>query len=64
MPKSAIGISGKMKVLDIVAEPIRFYKLTESESETRTIVGDLLDRLVQLSLQIHEWKSLNPERNY
>jgi peptide/nickel transport system ATP-binding protein len=34
-----------MRVLDIVAEPIRFYKLAESEAETRRIVGDLLDHV-------------------
>ena len=31
--------------MDIVAEPIRFYKLTSSEAETRKIVGDLLDHV-------------------
>lgn len=39
------SLNARMKVLDIVAEPIRFYKLTSSEAETRQIVGDLLDHV-------------------
>ena len=39
------SLNARMKVLDIVAEPIRFYKLTSSETETRRIVGDLLDHV-------------------
>ncbi len=39
------SLNARMRVLDIVAEPIRFYRLTESESETRSIVGDLLDHV-------------------
>ncbi|MEM7188326.1 MAG: ABC transporter ATP-binding protein [Pseudomonadota bacterium] len=39
------SLNARMRVLDIVAEPIRFYKLTNSETETRTIVGDLLDHV-------------------
>ncbi|MEM7212721.1 MAG: ABC transporter ATP-binding protein, partial [Pseudomonadota bacterium] len=39
------SLNARMKVLDIVAEPIRFYKLTSSETETRQIVGDLLDHV-------------------
>ncbi|MEM9059557.1 MAG: ABC transporter ATP-binding protein [Pseudomonadota bacterium] len=39
------SLNARMRVLDIVAEPIRFYKLTASEAETRTIVGDLLDHV-------------------
>ena len=39
------SLNARMKVLDIVAEPIRFYRLTSSEKEMRTIVGDLLDHV-------------------
>ena len=39
------SLNARMRVLDIVAEPIRFYRLTKSESETRSIVGDLLDHV-------------------
>ncbi|MBG05172.1 MAG: ABC transporter ATP-binding protein [Rhodospirillaceae bacterium] len=39
------SLNGRMRVLDIVAEPIRFFKLTRSESETRQIVQDLLDHV-------------------
>ena len=39
------SLNARMRVLDIVAEPIRFYKLTNSESETRRIVQDLLDHV-------------------
>ena len=39
------SLNSRMRVLDIVAEPIRFFKLTESESETRQIVQDLLDHV-------------------
>lgn len=39
------SLNARMRVLDIVAEPIRFYKLTENEAETRKIVGDLLDHV-------------------
>ena len=39
------SLNARMRVLDIVAEPIRFYKLTNSEAETRTIVADLLDHV-------------------
>ncbi|MEX0285913.1 MAG: dipeptide ABC transporter ATP-binding protein [Paracoccaceae bacterium] len=39
------SLNARMRVLDIVAEPIRFYKLTDSEAETRRIVGDLLDHV-------------------
>src|SRR3546814_20432692 len=37
------SLNPRMRILDIVAEPIRFHKLTENEEQTRTIVGDLLD---------------------
>lgn len=39
------SLNARMRVLDIVAEPIRFYGLTESEQETRRIVDDLLDHV-------------------
>lgn len=39
------SLNSRMNVLNIVAEPIRFYKLTSSETETRQIVGDLLDHV-------------------
>tara|TARA_R110002126_G_scaffold139763_4_gene284602 strand:+ start:263 stop:1972 length:1710 start_codon:yes stop_codon:yes gene_type:complete len=39
------SLNSRMNVLNIVAEPIRFYKLTSSEDETRKIVGDLLDHV-------------------
>ena len=31
--------------MDVVAEPIRFYKMTSSEAETKQIVRDLLDHV-------------------
>ncbi|MHA6265224.1 dipeptide ABC transporter ATP-binding protein [Arenibacterium sp. CAU 1754] len=39
------SLNSRMRVLDIVAEPIRFYRLTDGEAETRKIVGDLLDHV-------------------
>ena len=39
------SLNGRMKVLDIVAEPIRFFRSTSSERETRQIVRDLLDHV-------------------
>ena len=39
------SLNARMSVRDIVAEPIRFYRTTGSESETRRIVGDLLDHV-------------------
>ncbi len=39
------SLNSRMNVMNIVAEPIRFYKLTSSEAETRQIVGDLLDHV-------------------
>lgn len=39
------SLNARMRVMDIVAEPIRFYGLTGSEQETRKIVGDLLDHV-------------------
>lgn len=37
------SLNPRMRIQDIVAEPIRFHKLTDSEAQTRTIVADLLD---------------------
>ena len=39
------SLNSRMQVMDIVAEPIRFYKLTGSEAETRQVVQDLLDHV-------------------
>ena len=37
------SLNPRMRVLDIVAEPIRFHKLAANEAETRQVVADLLD---------------------
>ncbi len=37
------SLNPRMRVLDIVAEPIRFHKLAATETETRQVVSDLLD---------------------
>ncbi|WP_278182848.1 dipeptide ABC transporter ATP-binding protein [Vibrio misgurnus] len=39
------SMNPRMKIFDIIAEPIRFHKLTHSESETRHIVNDLLEHV-------------------
>ncbi len=39
------SVNPRMKVRDIVAEPIRFHKLSGSREETRRIVDDLLDHV-------------------
>jgi len=39
------SLNGRMKVREIVAEPMRFFRLTSGEEETRQIVGDLLDHV-------------------
>ena len=39
------SVNARMKVRDIVAEPIRFHKLASSEAQTRGIVNDLLDHV-------------------
>ncbi|MDN3679613.1 ABC transporter ATP-binding protein [Vibrio tapetis subsp. quintayensis] len=39
------SMNPRMKIFDIIAEPIRFHKLTANEAETRTIVNDLLDHV-------------------
>lgn len=37
------SMNPRMKVMDIIAEPIRFHHLTDNESQTRQIVYDLLE---------------------
>ncbi|MCE0493705.1 dipeptide ABC transporter ATP-binding protein [Vibrio salinus] len=37
------SMNPRMKIFDIIAEPIRFHKLTSGEAETRQVVYDLLD---------------------
>lgn len=39
------SMNPRMKVFDIIAEPIRLHKLTKNEAETRQIVADLLDHV-------------------
>ncbi len=39
------SMNPRMKIFDIIAEPIRFHKLTRDENETRQIVNDLLDHV-------------------
>lgn len=39
------SLNGRMRVLDIVAEPIRFHSLASSRKETEKIVHDLLDHV-------------------
>ncbi len=39
------SMNPRMKIFDIIAEPIRFHKLAESEAQTRQIVHDLLDHV-------------------
>ncbi|MEN2707706.1 ABC transporter ATP-binding protein [Vibrio cholerae] len=39
------SMNPRMKIFDIIAEPIRFHKLTRNESETRQIVNDLLEHV-------------------
>jgi peptide/nickel transport system ATP-binding protein len=39
------SMNPRMKIYDIIAEPIRFHRLAESESQIRQIVGDLLDHV-------------------
>ncbi|MEM7544709.1 MAG: ABC transporter ATP-binding protein [Pseudomonadota bacterium] len=39
------SLNARMRVMDIVAEPIRFYRTAGSEAEVKTIVGDLLDHV-------------------
>jgi peptide/nickel transport system ATP-binding protein len=44
------SVNPRMKVLDIIAEPIRFHRLAASQTEVRRIVEDLLD-VVGLGVQ-------------
>ncbi|WP_279152758.1 ABC transporter ATP-binding protein [Photobacterium iliopiscarium] len=37
------SMNPRMRIFDIIAEPIRFHKLTKNEAQTRQIVNDLLD---------------------
>jgi len=37
------SVNPRMRVLDIVAEPIRFHKLADDDAQARRIVADLLD---------------------
>ncbi|CAH0524316.1 dipeptide ABC transporter ATP-binding protein [Vibrio hippocampi] len=39
------SMNPRMKIYDIIAEPIRFHKLTANESETKRIVEDLLEHV-------------------
>jgi peptide/nickel transport system ATP-binding protein len=39
------SMNPRMRVFDIIAEPIRFHKLTKNEAQTRQIVNDLLDHV-------------------
>jgi len=39
------SLNGRMKVMDIIAEPIRFHKLARSNREIEQIVTDLLDHV-------------------
>ena len=39
------SMNPRMKIFDIIAEPIRFHKLSDNEAQTRQIVHDLLDHV-------------------
>ena len=39
------SLNGRLRVLDIVAEPIRFYKQSDNEKHTRQLVHDLLEHV-------------------
>ena len=39
------SLNGRMRVEDIIAEPIRFHRLAGSDQEVRRIVADLLDHV-------------------
>ncbi|MBV7262321.1 ABC transporter ATP-binding protein [Photobacterium sp. WH24] len=39
------SMNPRMKIFDIIAEPIRFHKLAGSENQVRQIVADLLDHV-------------------
>ncbi|MDO6707416.1 ABC transporter ATP-binding protein [Photobacterium sp. 1_MG-2023] len=39
------SMNPRMKIFDIIAEPIRFHKLADNEAQVRQIVADLLDHV-------------------
>lgn len=39
------SMNPRMRIFDIIAEPIRFHRLTENETQTRAVVNDLLDHV-------------------
>lgn len=39
------SLNGRLRVLDIVAEPIRFYRQSDNENHTRQLVHDLLEHV-------------------
>lgn len=39
------SMNPRMKVFDIIAEPIRFHQLTQNENQTRIVVNDLLEHV-------------------
>jgi len=39
------SLNGRLRVLDIVAEPIRFYQQSDNEKHTRQLVRDLLEHV-------------------
>lgn len=39
------SLNGRLRVLDIVAEPIRFYQQSDNEKHTRQLVHDLLEHV-------------------
>ena len=39
------SINPRMRVEDIIAEPIRFHKLTENDAQTRAVVRDLIEHV-------------------
>jgi peptide/nickel transport system ATP-binding protein len=39
------SMNGRMNIHDIIAEPMRFHRLTESNEHTSQIVGDLLNHV-------------------
>lgn len=49
------SLNPRMKVKDIIAEPIRFHHLAESEAQTRQIVDDLLDHVGLTAASGHKY---------
>ncbi|MDO4643842.1 MAG: ABC transporter ATP-binding protein [Cardiobacteriaceae bacterium] len=39
------SINPRMRVADIIADPIRFHRLSENEAQTRSIVADLIEHV-------------------